>query len=192
MSNPKDVVEWAKLIWSEYEFRHELYWKSIYLWGGGAVAMFVAPFLRQEVQDLGSAVYIFPVLGLAISWIGTWHLAAESERMRAVMKKYNDLRKGFKPDWPYKDEERTWLQQAVTESVGSAVTLIFFIGLTAFAFVDVLFLFILSNRENWIAPFFGAAGIVVLVGAYFFLRVNGKKRRHNKKIAEGDSTQTAS
>ena len=59
----KDLAEWAKLIWSEYEYRHGLYWKSIYLWGGAAVALFVAPFLQPEVKELGSAAFIFPILG---------------------------------------------------------------------------------------------------------------------------------
>lgn len=190
MTEENEKVEWAKLIWQEYEYRHGLYWKSIYLWGGAAIALFIAPFLELTVKDLGSAVFIFPVLGWAISLMGTLHLASESARLGVVISKYNELRGNLKPKWPYSDSRRTWLHQAVTESIGSAVTLTFGGGLTAFAFVDVLFLLILKNPQNWKLPFYIALAIVLGFGLFIYFLVNKKKKKHNIKISTKDNSKS--
>jgi hypothetical protein len=159
--------EWAGLLWEEYKYRHDLYWKSLYLWGGAATAIFIAPFLKPELGILGPAIFIFPVLGLAISLIGAWHLASESERHNVVSKKYNQVRgKEYSPPWTY-EGKRTWYQQAVSESIGKGVTVLFTFGFGVFFVIDVLFLLILLNSDKWILPFVLGIFLVLITGFIF-------------------------
>ena len=180
----KEYNEWAELIWEEYKYRHDLYWKSIYLWGGAATAIFIAPFFKPELIVLGSAIFIFPVVGLAISLIGAWHLASESERLGVVGAKYNQIRGAqYSPPWIYKGE-RTWYQQAVSESIGKAVTVLFTFGFGVFFILDVLFLMILLNPTKWLLPFIAGILLVASTGFGVIQLVNKRKKEYNKSIRQ--------
>jgi hypothetical protein len=180
----KKYDEWAGLLWEEYKYRHDLYWKSIYLWGGAATAIFIAPFLKPELEILRSAIFIFPVVGLAISLIGAWHLASESERLGVVVAKYNQIRgENYSPPWVYKDK-RTWYQQAVTESTGKAVTVLFTFGFSVFFILDVLFLIILLNPDRWLLPFVTGIFLVVITGLRLIALVEKRRQEHNTSIKQ--------
>jgi hypothetical protein len=174
-------MKWAELLWSEYKYRHEVYWKSLYLWGGGAIAIQIAPFLKPELRTLVEAIFIFPVLGLIISLIGAWHLSAESERLGAVGRKYDELRGDeYLPERLYRNDKRTWYQQAAMEPLGKAVTFLFTFGLTSFTFVTTSFLFILLYPTKWKIPLIIGISVVCITGITLFVIVNKRKEKYNK------------
>jgi hypothetical protein len=182
MEYPNDdkSEKWAELLWEEFKYRHELYWKSIFLWGGAATSIFIAPFLKPELRVLNSVVFIFPIIGLAISLIGTWHLAAESERLSVVKRKYDEIRGSYTPSWPFINIKRSWYEQAVTESTGKAITILFLVCFGTFAVIDFLLLFILLYPTIWITPFLSASFIFVTTSAiWLYRKIYKAMKKHN-------------
>lgn len=91
--------ESAPLLWEEWKYRHELFWKSLYRWGTASVAVSIVPWVQTEIlDDLGIMVLFFPVLASLIAGFASWHIAAEYSRLRKVDKKYRDVLGDFAPD----------------------------------------------------------------------------------------------
>lgn len=139
--------KWAELLYKEWEYRHGVYWKSLYLWGGSVIAVLLAPFLRAEFKNLHEAIYFFPLVGLILSLVGAWHLAAEAHRLSMVSEMYNELRKDFTPRSRLFNEERSCYEHAVTEKIASIISFLFTFGFTALAVVSWLFIQIGQKAE---------------------------------------------
>jgi hypothetical protein len=137
-SSSDDKHLWAELYWREIEYRHALYWKSLYLWGGGALITLLAPFIRPETKQLENAVFIFPIFGLIIAIVGAWHLAAEAERLALATGEFNRLRGEYLPTWPYRGKRNSY-QQAVSEPIREAVTFLYLFGFSVLSGVSILF-----------------------------------------------------
>jgi hypothetical protein len=186
MANTVDHIDmkWVELLWDEFKYRHELYWKSLYLWGGAATAVFIAPFLKPELKVLGPAVFIFPVIGLVLALVGAWHLASEGERLMEVGRKFNQFRSASNtsPDGIFTGIRRTWWQQAVSERIVKSVTLLFTAGFGVFTLIDVLFLIILLYPDQWVVPLVVAFITIITAGIGIYVEINQKKDEFNKSI----------
>ena len=81
--------EAADLLWKEWEYRHSIFWQSLYRWGGSAIAILLFPFLRPEIiGTLGNVVSVFLIIAGLISLFGFWHLGAEYSRLSGIDKSY--------------------------------------------------------------------------------------------------------
>lgn len=189
-SESEPVSKWAELLYKEFEYRHGLYWKSLYLWGGAVIAVLLAPFLKSELRPLGEAVYFFPMVGLVLSFAGAWHLAAEAERIAAVLKRYNELRGSFKPGWPY-EGTRNFYEHAVTEPVRTVITLLFLVGFTSLAVVSTLFIHIVRTQTQSLALFWIAVAILIAAALYIALWFEVRRRRHNCSTSRPTAAQPA-
>ncbi|MCR4409134.1 MAG: hypothetical protein QHH43_00565 [Candidatus Saccharicenans sp.] len=183
--NTSDDMKWAELLWDEYKYRHMMFWKSFYLWGGAAVTIFIMPFLKKELKVLNQAIFIFPLIGFIISLIGAWHLAAESERLLKIGEKYSQIRKEeYKPGNIYEVPIRTWYMQAVAEPIGKTLTFLFLFSLVIISIVDVLCLIIILYPKSKYAcwSFYGSFFMLFFAIFASCMLINKKKNRYNKKI----------
>ncbi len=89
----------AQLLWEEWKYRHELFWRSLFRWGTAATLITVAPWVQTDLVDkLGLMVLFFPFLASLIAVFASWHVAAEYSRLRKVDRRYRDLLGRFAPD----------------------------------------------------------------------------------------------
>jgi hypothetical protein len=91
-------AEGAKLLWEEWSYRHELFWRSLYRWGGATVAVSIVPYVNPDlIKDLGVVVLVFPFLSFSISIFAAWHLSAEYARLTKVTEKLREVQGRYAP-----------------------------------------------------------------------------------------------
>jgi uncharacterized protein (DUF433 family) len=175
-------IEAAELLWREYEYRHAHFWKSLHLWGATVLAVTLLPYVRREVENLGDAVFVFPMLALGLTLLGGWHLAAEVERSKAVRSRYDAVSGGYISKVFDPKERRTPWRQALSEPIGSVLAFSFLAGFITLTLINTLFLYLIAHpavsRTYFQAGFllFGVL-LVVLLGTPFV-----RALRHNRRL----------
>jgi hypothetical protein len=156
----------AELLYREWQYRHTTFWKTMHLWGALILATEIGPFLKSDLRDIGWAVLIFPAVGLYLSCLGAWHLAAESERMRVVATSFDKVR-GFKPKWTLGDGPQTLYVRLVSLSAADMFARLFLFGLGSTAISSALVLATLQGVFAGCAraALLGLAALLPLVGA---------------------------
>ena len=95
----------------------------------------VVPYVKPDIlTPLGGFVLVFPFTALVLSIVGTWLLGAEYQRLRMVYQKYYKLlREECEiPRMPL----GTWWERRVAQRIGSAVSIMFGVGFSAFSFAS--------------------------------------------------------
>jgi hypothetical protein len=127
----------AELYWEEWKYRHEVYWKSVNLWGGAIILLLVGPYTDVVNQaDLGEFILIFPALAFLMSLFSGWQLSAEYVR---TCNAWISLRNVLPI---HRVEPKTFKEKVQFYSIGKFVTRVFVIGLSALSVIDF---FILSK-----------------------------------------------
>jgi hypothetical protein len=80
-----------ELVYQEWQYRHETFWKLYNFWGLLIVVLLASPFLIQDFFKLGRIGYFIPVSAFVLSCFGGWNLFVEMDRMKAASKRYCDL-----------------------------------------------------------------------------------------------------
>ena len=93
-----DEKQAIDLLWDEWKYRHELFWKSLFRWGGAVITLWIIPFLKPEVfKPYPIVSLLFPAMGFLLSLFSAWLLGAEQRRFAMVNQKYHELRGAFLP-----------------------------------------------------------------------------------------------
>lgn len=176
-----ELFQWINFLWNEYRFRHNLYWYSVFLFGGTAILIYLIPFLLpQRVTDLGLASLFFPFIGFLLSIIGGWHIAAQRTRLALIGKKMAELRDPrFTPDKVNMAINRSWLIETVSCSISKSFVFLFLLGLAPISFIVVDFE--LGYLFPQLAPIlFGISlAIIVLMAFAGFIFIDQRRKRHN-------------
>jgi hypothetical protein len=130
----------ADLLWEEWKYRHDLFWKSLFRWAGAVVVLWVVPFLKPEIFKFRPWIaLIFPAAAIILSLFSAWILGAEQGRLAMVSKKYDELRKEFLPPRMPKD---TRLNRFFGWPIGRSVVFAYGFGFAALSLVVGYFLWL--------------------------------------------------
>lgn len=84
--------EILRFLWEEIKLRQEQYWSSFNKFGLVIITTSFAPYLWPNIaNEYGNSVLIFPVASLVLTFVCTWYLGAEYQRLSMVRKAYEDL-----------------------------------------------------------------------------------------------------
>src|SRR5438105_1214590 len=87
-----------QLLWDEWKYRHDLFWKSLFRWAGAVLALWAIPFLKPDIFKPWPIVALaFPAMAFLLSICSAWILGAEHRRFITVNQKYEQMRKDFQP-----------------------------------------------------------------------------------------------
>jgi hypothetical protein len=93
-----DEKQAAGLLWEEWKYRHDLFWRLLFRWAGAVITLWVIPFLKPNVfKPWPWVAFLFPVLAFLLSLGSGWILGTEYSCLEMVARKYNELRKDFAP-----------------------------------------------------------------------------------------------
>ncbi|HEY6006232.1 MAG TPA: hypothetical protein VIV57_25355 [Anaeromyxobacter sp.] len=135
-------VEMIKLYWDEMKYRHDNYWKLFTRFSYALIFLLAIPHVYPEkIRSVGRYVVLFPIVGIVLSMVAGFVLAAEYRRISAAGEKMNEL----KPE-RYKPKE---FGGALRLKIGWVVTATFVIF---FAFLSILNLTLLLNPPPAPAP----------------------------------------
>jgi len=68
-----DEKQAIDLLWAEWKYRHDLFWKSIFRWAGAVLTLWVIPFLKPEVfKPWPKVALAFPILAFLLSLFSAW------------------------------------------------------------------------------------------------------------------------
>ncbi|MDX2122002.1 MAG: carboxypeptidase-like regulatory domain-containing protein [Gemmatimonadota bacterium] len=80
-----DQNEAAKLLWEEYQYRHDVFWKSLVRWGAANVAISVVPYVRPEIIPLlKRTVLMLPAMAGFLAVAAALQLLGEYRRLKLV------------------------------------------------------------------------------------------------------------
>ena len=128
-----DDKQAADLLWQEWKYRHDLFWKSLFRWAGAVLTLWIIPFVKPEVfKPWPKLVLAFPVTAFLLSMFSAWIIGAEHRRFAAVNTKFNEMRRDYSPP---RMPTNSWLDRRFASPVG--VWIIPFYGFT-FALISVL------------------------------------------------------
>lgn len=131
----------ATLYWEEWKYRHDIYWKSVNLWGGAIIFLLVAPFTEfANVENLGKYILVFPVAGFFMSFISGWQLSAEIARLQNVTKSLREILP------VHTITPKTLRDRIIFYSIGKFITRLFFFGFSTLSVIDGLILLNLIDR----------------------------------------------
>lgn len=123
----------AQLLWDQYKFRQEHYWRSLHRYAFAIITLCVVPFVAKDVvQPLGISIVALPILALLLTGATCWLLWAEYIRLREVMKSFDKLLGDFGP----KKEPKNDLRWA---SIGFVTSLVYGVGFTVVSVASIGF-----------------------------------------------------
>ena len=138
-------LEWAKMLWDEWKYRHDRFWRSLFRFASAVIIVSIVPYVKPElIEKLGNVIVVFPVLAILISLGACWLLAAEYQRLRMVGKRYDDLRGNYVPP---RMPSKKWWQKVLKWSIGWVVALSFGIAFVALSIVNIFVLLRLLERQ---------------------------------------------
>lgn len=109
----------VQLLWDEWKYRHNLFWRSLFRWSGAVITLLIIPFLKTDVfKPWPMMALVFPVLAALLSLFSAWILGAELGRFAMVNKKYDELRSNFLP--PRLPTKR-WLERGYARPIGASL-----------------------------------------------------------------------
>jgi len=183
-STDQEFFHWIQLLWDEYKFRHNLYWYSVFLFGGGAIFAYLLPFLQpQRVAELGMASLFFPFIGFLLSIFGGWHIAAQRTRLALIGLKLAEPRDPrFTPEKINMTIQRSWLVETVSCSISETFIYIFLFGLAPLSLIVIAFeiAFLFPELELIIIVFCLVLFLIMASAAFVFIDLRRKK--HNNKL----------
>ncbi|HLF96842.1 MAG TPA: hypothetical protein VI457_06840 [Methylococcaceae bacterium] len=81
--------EFVKLVYDEWKYRHDGYWKSLYRWCVAIATLLVIPFVQPEiVNKLQNATIIFPGIAVVMAAISFLQLKTEIGHVESLRKIY--------------------------------------------------------------------------------------------------------
>jgi hypothetical protein len=87
-----------QLLWEEWKYRHDLYWRTLLLWGGSVITLWIVPFAKPEVfRPWPKVTLLFPILAFLLAIFSAWLLGAEQRRFEMINQIYSEVRKPFSP-----------------------------------------------------------------------------------------------
>jgi hypothetical protein len=127
-----DEKQAVDLLWDEWKYRHDLFWRLLFQWAGSVVALWIIPFLKPDIfKPYPKAALVFPLLAFFLTLLSAWLLGAEQRRFEMVSVKYDELRQGYLPP---RMPKKTFADKLFAARVGASV--VWFYGLT-FALVSL-------------------------------------------------------
>lgn len=144
---PLTISEALPLLWEWRRYRNEVFWITMYRWGGAALVLTIIPYVLPElIGKLGKATLVFPVLAFVLCMFGAWLMAALYIRFVSVNRKYRALLGDFDPN----DEDHSRLILRVFGvSLGKVVVAFFVLfGL----FMEALNLVVLASLVRSVGP----------------------------------------
>jgi hypothetical protein len=133
-----DEKQAAELLWDEWKYRHGLYWKTLFRWGGAVVTLLIIPFIKPEIfSPLPIAALAFPLLAFCVSVFSAWLIGAEQRRFQVVSKKYDELRKDFLP--PRLPDTGHW-DKFLAAPIGAKIVPIYGVSLAILSIIDGILL----------------------------------------------------
>lgn len=129
-----DEKESINFLWEHYKMRQNHYWSSLNRFGLAILTVLVAPYLKPEiVGKLGNAVIMFPFIGFLLTFVSTWLLGAEYQRLAAVKRKYDEsFPKDFRIEYP---NDTLW-QRLVGKNIGKTMTFVFGVGFAVLSLIN--------------------------------------------------------
>ena len=86
-----EILEIAKLVYSEYQYRHETIWKLTNMSVLAIVTLMVVPYVLVKEGVFIGLRYAFPLVSIMLCVISFLLVNAEYARLRATRKRYNNL-----------------------------------------------------------------------------------------------------
>ena len=108
-----DKKDTLTFLWNEFDLRQQHYWRIF-----------------------GKLVLAFPLSAFVLSLFSSWLLGAESQRLRMVKQKYDELSDQGVPRMP----RDTWWERRLAMRLGSSIAMLFGVGLTAFSVLNAFVL----------------------------------------------------
>jgi hypothetical protein len=120
-----------QLLWCEWKYRHDLFWKLLFKFAGAVIVLWIIPFLKPEVFRFQPWIALaFPAAAVIMSLFSAWVLAAEQKRFEMVNKKYDELRIDYLPP---RMPKISWRNKLVAARIGAWIVILYGIG---FAFLS--------------------------------------------------------
>jgi hypothetical protein len=136
----KQAIE---LLWNEWKYRHDLFWRLLFQFAGAVIVLWVIPFLKPEIfKSRPWIALVFPAAAAILSLFSAWILGAEQRRLTMVSKKYDELRGEFLP--PRMPRE-TRLDRFFAWRIGAGIVLFYGFGFTVLSIVVGYFLWLSIN-----------------------------------------------
>src|SRR5581483_4071269 len=152
-ANREDQVKWAALLFDEFKYRHDRYWRIFELFSGAAVVVGIVPWVKTDLLALGGFVLLFPAISLFLALAAAILLHAEAQRMLAE----EDLRLAIRQQLGsvafrlLNSEARpVCLTRLARINVGSAVSWFLFLMFVAGNFINGAFLYSRLPRDQTI------------------------------------------
>lgn len=106
-------TEKAKLVWEQWKYRHNFFWKAFYTVTVTTAVVSTIPLFKSDViSSLGAVSLAFPLLGLGLGTFGRSLLDAEYKRLLVVGDSYDTA------PWSYGTKRTPPYRTAVGRPVG--------------------------------------------------------------------------
>jgi len=137
-SDSLSFSEAAKLLWAEWEYRHGVFWNSLYRWGIATVAVTIAPYLLPNlIGQLQLAVLVFPFIAFLLAIFSAWHISAEYARLVPITQKYKAMLGEYNPE---SLPSNTLFQQFLKLPIGWMVAIAFLFVAFVVEFLNTIIL----------------------------------------------------
>lgn len=89
---PDDAELYAKYLWEEYKYRHDLCWRVAFQLTAAIVILMVIPYLHRDiVQVLQYAILLVPFLAIALVGFGIFLMQNELNRFQGIKDEYRGI-----------------------------------------------------------------------------------------------------
>jgi hypothetical protein len=93
-----DEKQAIDLLWDEWKYRHDLFWKLFFRCAGSVITLWAIPFVKPDIfKPFPLTALILPLLALLLSILSALLLGGEIRRFQMVNEKYNSLRQSYLP-----------------------------------------------------------------------------------------------
>jgi hypothetical protein len=116
------------MLWEEWKYRHDLFWRSLFRWAGAVVTLWIIPFARWDVIKLWPKIALigFPSVAFILSVFSAWLLGAEQRRFAMVNTKYDEMRQNFAPP---RMPRRTKVDRLFARPIGNSIIWVYLFAL---------------------------------------------------------------
>ncbi|MEZ5308045.1 MAG: hypothetical protein R2684_12940 [Pyrinomonadaceae bacterium] len=132
-------IELIKLLWEEFKYRHELFWRLFFSFSLAILFLLALPYAYAENVKVFKKLLIFlPVAACTVTVFSYWVLCAEYQRLVATRKQFNDVLPEQFKEYPLNDQVK--FSKLLNKPVGWVVVNAFLICFLFLAILDAYFL----------------------------------------------------
>jgi hypothetical protein len=78
-----DEEQAIQLLWEEWKYRHDLFWRLLFRWAGAVITLWIIPFIKPEVfKPFPRTALLFPVVALFVTVFSAWGALVGTDTVR--------------------------------------------------------------------------------------------------------------